>query len=1395
MEDERETKLKDYKEKLKGSGDVEELGRYKEKLDAPQKYVELSNVKEVLGVHEDNELDNYKEKLEDNRSTALNDRIEKLNNTTNENLVLSHHKEEIKDDRNTKLSDYKERLNDDRKNSTKLSDYKEVIEDERETRLNNYKEKIRNSKETEELGRYKEKLDAPQKFTELSDVKEVLDVNENNSLNNYKEKLEDNRNITLNDHLEKLNDTSEDIVLSKYRENLKDDRELHLSNTKERIRDDRDIELSNQKESIVDGRNTKLSEHKERLNDDRITRLSDYKESLNDVRDPITLSNYKENLEDERETRLNNYKENLVDNRKLEELPNYKEKIEDPGVVSLPEYKEELVGVNTTETKLSDYKEELEVENKVGSLPNYKENIVDNRENDLSRYKEPIVGHVDEILNLPDYQEKLRLEGEEHNGVIEELNDYQEGLDLDSGNHSGVIDELGEELAKLEPADDREIELGNYKEGLNLESGGNSGQIEELSDYQEKITDDREVELPDYKETIIDDREIELPDYKETIIDDREIELGDYKEELNDEREIGLSDFKENIEDSRENKLSDYQEKLIDERETELEDYQEKLNLDSGGNSGLVNDLPDTVIALEPNDDKEEKLSDYQEKLNLESGGNTGEVEKLSDYKETITDDREIELSDFRDDIVDNRETELSDFRDDIVDDREVGLGDFIDQISDERDTELSDYQEKLKDAVDPLLVLDTTLIRQPEEKAPETQDPTRQYTYFDPQAEGNELYDSVLERPEEKAPETQDPTRPYTYFDPQADGNELYDSVLERPDQPEGTKAAIFEKTIETANGDISDLIATVKASQNEEDFYNNLLKLFDNFGEWGKKIEGIMSAYLTSSKIEIEQVEEYEKKLAQEYEHLQRIEGYNTIAHAEIVQKPVTELETTTDIIVPENQNASNVKPENEVENNDNTEWIPKSKLASFNLLGNGLNANAYLRFIAENTIGYIPLHGSAKELLMNETLALLIAARDEVEKLTKSERYRLPGVEDQNLLTDFVQGGVANAATGAIKRAIGAAVGNSVDTTNPMNRPDGEPVTAWQEVNNRTTSVNKKDSSSAGVENEKKLWDDVGETLKQVGQAALGLDSGERTYSFVANYLNGIGVKLTLSELCGKDSASVNSVDDLYSTLRNSPYLTMPDKFTTTSHNGYVSTSLDTNAYWEIILEPYCGPDNGDMSYLPAIHEINTRNIAIHGINTAYSKWIPFISFDLQKARMHSKSINLYDGEIFYPVSMEYINELRLTIVDDQYKSWKMYFESCADAAIYNSEPHDKDYYKNGKGVTSIDKSSVCVAMYKNVTFRCVIYIMTPQLSTIKKYDLLVTLKDMVEENVGDPTPSAVSDLTVSFSIVGENPKTEIKTEPMKGVTQIEKTVSGTDYTSIINSGVDDVIGIFT
>jgi hypothetical protein len=117
---------------------------------------------------------------------------------------------------------------------------------------------------------------------------------------------------------------------------------------------------------------------------------------------------------------------------------------------------------------------------------------------------------------------------------------------------------------------------------------------------------------------------------------------------------------------------------------------------------------------------------------------------------------------------------------------------------------------------------------------------------------------------------------------------------------------------------------------------------------------------------------------------------------------------------------------------------------------------------------------------------------------------------------------------------------------------------------------------------------------------------------------------------------------------------------------------------------------------------------------------------------------------------------------------------------DVAVYNSEPHEEYYYRheyydgnslshNGKSfldfiqnnsdyissrVTAVDKSIITVAFYKNITFRIRIYIMTPQYSTIRRFDLLCVLKDFAEEYSGDVDGGGV-DLNVTFSIVGENP----------------------------------------
>jgi hypothetical protein len=202
--------------------------------------------------------------------------------------------------------------------------------------------------------------------------------------------------------------------------------------------------------------------------------------------------------------------------------------------------------------------------------------------------------------------------------------------------------------------------------------------------------------------------------------------------------------------------------------------------------------------------------------------------------------------------------------------------------------------------------------------------------------------------------------------------------------------------------------------------------------------------------------------------------------------------------------------------------------------------------------------------------------------------------------------------------------------------------------------------------------------------------------------------------------------------------------------------------------------------------------------HGVNTGITTYIPVNSFELGKAKLTTKTLGLFDGEISYPVSMEFTNEFRLTFVDDQYKSWRTYFERCMDASIYNSTRHEKKDYEgtNWKKITAIDKGYNLGAPYKNVTFRCIIYSLTPQMSTISKYDLLLVMKDFVEERTGEIDGGA-NDLTVSFSIVGENPKEEIpKTAKLNVPSEKEnKNTSRTGTKSIISKGVSSIIGAFS
>ena len=473
-----------------------------------------------------------------------------------------------------------------------------------------------------------------------------------------------------------------------------------------------------------------------------------------------------------------------------------------------------------------------------------------------------------------------------------------------------------------------------------------------------------------------------------------------------------------------------------------------------------------------------------------------------------------------------------------------------------------------------------------------------------------------------------------------------------------------------------------------------------------------------------------------------------------------------------------------------------IPNSQLPNRGIL-DALNINNYIRYGAEALFGLWNPKSMAerkiKKTLLNESIALLVLAREQLEKLTKSNRERLPG-DDMGMIGDLVSGGVSGTLSNLKDNAMSAlqntfAGVDGVDKLNPLNRPrtkmtnNGGVVTWTKEVTKGfDKGNNRQDENSLGGNMDwKQLGKNLGKNLVRslIGDLAEDGD-GTREYSFKDNYIVNNATVMTLENLCNlTDPKTIDSVEALMKVLKdNSSCITTPGKFGTIEDGRYSTMTLDTNAYWEVVIEPFCHKVmNGGYSFLPAIEEINALNMAHFGVRTAYSKWLPLSNFELQKSKLTNKSLGLYDGEIVYPVSSELSNELRMTIVDDQYKSWRTYFQKCADVAVYSSEAHTLEYYHDtgfrdltsrynfgeiqsqqlqrfNKHLTVVDKTKPLVALYKNITFLIKIYIMTPQYATVRRFNLLCVLKDFEETYSGDIDAGGY-DLNLSFSIVGENP----------------------------------------
>ena len=1400
------------------------------------------------------DLENYKEKLEDQReANTLEDYQEKLE--VHKENSLEDHKETLEDQRETSLEEYKETLNDSRE--TELENYKDTLEDNRETNLEDHKETIEDSRENI-LEDYREKLEDSRENS-LVDYKDTLEDSRENELEDYKETLNDSREAELGNHKETLED-NRDTNLEDYKEKLDDTRENNLEDYKETLEDSRDISLEDYQEELEDQRDNKLEDYQEKLEDNRDTNLEDYREALNDQREN-KLEDYKEILEDSRETKLEDYKEKLEDTRK-NNLEDYRERLEDSREANLEDYKETLE--DSRENELEDYREKLD-DQRDNNLEDYQEKLEGTQESEelYDNSTRISVGGIDPEEKLYTEEESIQSIGD---SLDETLEDFIEGLtttdkvggelrgDYVRGTRIGYEDNstLHDETTISHIEENENVEA-LYDTSIQRPGESKDSELHTKEETLDKLTIEEFEELAD---TVIngnwEDTLEELYD-KETLLSNEEdniIKLGKasvnsiigaFKVDANKDGKIStfeallstlylkllskgyiqagnrIKDDTTKVNQSGTKKTWKSADGLPTKNQTKK--WIEEDNLDKTGKDSLNKTIKEgddpALLAFSG----EETLSLTKKENSVKISGNThsdNEPDSLEDYLGSLEsgDFREVEELEGKDTLLNVREDNTE----------KIGYASVNSIIG----SYVVDWNKNGE--IDKIEALMSTLYLkllskgyiQKDNRIKDDTTKANQNGTKKTWSEEDGLYDAVLAMGEDSRtsdlvsdvedykidsegndPESIVDDGHTTTFDPESGELRKTNSKLSedkhfttfnprRDELREGVEEKLVEDTNEDSEVEaLKKEIGEILKTRNDLGlYYNNILKFANskqlNKG-WAKKVQGLITTYLVGPKdISKGRAEEFEKAL------------YKTI-----IDEDYRDISKLTPAPVPKKLKA-------ELGDED---MMTSYKLPSFNLMGNGCDPTSYLRWVAENTVGKL-VHGPARAILMDEALGLLVLARDAGEKLLKINRDRLPG---NDLTSQLLGGGLSlgSVAKSAVKAGAKALFGGGgVDMTLPNNRPDGERK-EWTELLSDKTQ------------------DPTKGKLKSI--------------NFKDTYLKGAGFNTTLKDLIGQEQAP-GSVEELYSMLRSSPYITNAGKVTSYDYNPLRVQTLDTNQYWEIIFRPFTGTENGGKSYLPAINEINTWNEVYHNVKTAYSSWIPITSFELSKAKLSTKTLGLFDGEISYPVSMEFTNEFRLTIADDQYKSWRTYFERCMDTMIYNSEVHDQYWYaedyddnwgamdlaereigdtgiaaldiaksiksithlgmslsgktktsSSGK-LTAIDKKYQLVAPYKNVTFRCTIYSMTPQFSTVSKYDLLLVLKDFVEERSGD-IDGDPGDLSVNFSIVGECPDSELtKMSAVKGQPQDfmkKKTEDvkrkGSDAASIVSSGVNKVIGV--
>lgn len=1320
----RKNLLIDNKQKLPGDIEENTLSKDKEFLEINQKNSNLTEDSlRIPGSHEEIErLSKNQETLSvDNKSLELPESNTIIPGELNEpNLV--DYSQTIQSDEVESLDDFIQSLYSDKKDIP-LEKSVEIIKDQRKHELNNLIEKVPGDQKQQNL--------------EESNIELNIKGKEIDSLEKDSIKISKDKEPNLNNSIEIIN-TPENAELEKNSELLVGaDKKISLESDSEKIKNHQEIsELTKTSEKIIG-----YNEPKDLL--DSSVDLKNSESKVEKLSETIEIINTPEDAE------LSNQKERLVSEDIVDELEDKKLIIHDSDL------EPELVDKKITITSSSEQIEnELKTDNvKLSSNQGgIAEGLVG--DNLVVTIEEKSVSDLSTaIINTPDNTGTQKDSLEDHIETIEKPGDQ----DL-----SSTIVSTPEDFTE-----NSEIsELENTQVSIIENQGGTA---EELEDYREDI-ENKEVEsLEDYIENIKPSDTDSLEDFIDSISNSNDLSLGDIQIKSPDNKKDGVDKFGLISDISKISEIPGYYDEFSKENEEpgqipkpsnpssrfgEL-DSMIGVFLDPYSSEGISQDKnPEGTIA--------ETQASGGDIIFVETPGaknDDTDITHTSGYTRNYLASDNSELSDVVIEGIEstNKSSEISELEDEQIK-VSKNKGGEVEELENEQIKSISNQGGTAEE-------LEKELIKSV----------SNQGGKVDELGEHLETIDSdevdSLEKKKIKRTSNVDHKQRINlnsesegnYFETQEDLDKYQKDIVKEKD------GVIYDQSIKDKTPLINEDDVTFYGNYNRN-HYNELMKYLgtddisvaENYqltidelmkhGNWGKKVASYLGAILSK----------------------------NSKFLSVVPNKDVENFKTVVKSGLEYSGNGNIDKLPEEIKGT--SEYTPGYKLPEFSIQGNSLNPQAYLRWAVENTVGKIPTHGATKQLLINETLAALIIARDKLEEVTGASRNRLPG--DSGVLGSLVSGGVGLKNIG---QAAAGVVGSALSSPliNPINRPDKDGnnprdngATVWQ--------TNRESDGEKGFKG----------FLKKAGKAITGKGQVGK-YEFYDNYLGGAGMKITLEDLFGVNTNNdkLSNVEGFRKLLASGKYTSSANKVTGSRYGSKVMT-LDSNHIWEVKFFPYVGSLNGNVSWLPPIQEINTINLRDHGVKTAWSEWIPFTSFELQAKKMTQKTLGLYDGEISYPISMEFTNELRMTIADDAYKSWKSYFERCAEASVYLSRINDADYYKwpeiEAKDLTPIVKGDIHPGLYKNLAFRCMIYVMSPQFSTIRKFDFLVVLKDYQVDYQGE-TDASGADLTVSFSIVGENPPASDRIPWAGGniITERDDMKQRTDYSTILSGGVSSAI----